>query len=187
MKFSRVNRLLWGADPEIPQYRKTVELFVRGTGFIFLVAFFSLWTQVHGLIGEQGVLPAGQLMDGATQYFDQNNLGAERYFRFPTLGWLASGDSALTTFALLGIIASALALSGVFPTITLFISWLMYLTLARMGQDFLGFQWDSLLLETGFIALLISPWLIAANARPMAGAFFRILLVRWLYLAVRER
>src|SRR5262249_47020060 len=35
--------------------------------------------------------------------------------------------------------------------------WLFYLSLSVIGQDFLSFQWDALLLETGFIAILLAP------------------------------
>ena len=33
-------------------------LFLRGLGVIFLSAFYSLAFQIHGLIGERGILPA---------------------------------------------------------------------------------------------------------------------------------
>ena len=36
--------------------------------------------------------------------------------------------------------------------------WLFYLSFVVVGQVFLGYQWDSLLLETGLLAVLIAPW-----------------------------
>jgi uncharacterized membrane protein YphA (DoxX/SURF4 family) len=41
--------------------------------------------------------------------------------------------------------------------------WAFYLSLVHLGQDFLSFQWDVLLVETGFLALLLAPW---AHLRP---------------------
>jgi lipase maturation factor 1 len=35
--------------------------------------------------------------------------------------------------------------------------WLLYLSLATVGRDFLGFQWDNLLLEAGFLAIFFAP------------------------------
>jgi hypothetical protein len=35
--------------------------------------------------------------------------------------------------------------------------WLTYLSLSVVGQDFLSFQWDALLLEAGFLAIFIVP------------------------------
>jgi hypothetical protein len=34
--------------------------------------------------------------------------------------------------------------------------WLFYLSLATVGRDFLGFQWDNLLLETGFLSIFLA-------------------------------
>lgn len=180
VKFSWLNRMLWGTNPAPLRYQRTNDLFGRAVGFIFLIAFFSLWVQVHGLIGEQGVLPAKQLIANADQFFDQNNVGISRYIKFPTLGWLAAGDTALSLFAIVGIMGSALAVAGVFPTLSLFVSWVLYLSLARLGQDFLSFQWDALLLETGFIAILVSPWRRPAVTSSPGRFFLRVLLVRWL-------
>src|SRR3989475_11393452 len=54
--------------------------------------------------------------------------------------------------------------STLFPYTTLFRSapvllllWLCYLSLAVVGQTFLWFQWDGLLLETGLLAVLYAP------------------------------
>jgi hypothetical protein len=38
------------------------------------------------------------------------------------------------------------------------ILWVLYSSLTTVGQDFLGFQWDALLLEAGFLALFLAPW-----------------------------
>jgi len=44
--------------------------------------------------------------------------------------------------------------------------WAFYLSLVVAGQDFLGFQWDGLLLETGLLAVFLAP----AGLRPRPGA-----------------
>ena len=48
-------------DPN--QFLVTRWLFLRGLGLIYLIAFASMAVQVSGLIGEQGILPAGQFLD----------------------------------------------------------------------------------------------------------------------------
>ena len=40
----------------------------------------------------------------------------------------------------------------------LLVMWGFYLSLFNVAQPFLGFQWDTLLLETGFLALFLVPW-----------------------------
>lgn len=41
--------------------------------------------------------------------------------------------------------------------IALIVCWILYLSLTVIGQDFLSFQWDVLLLEAGFIAIFLAP------------------------------
>src|SRR5260221_5795074 len=65
-------------------------IFLRAVGVIFLIAFVSLWVQVKGLIGSQGILPARELLTAA-----QAQLGAERYRILPTIFWLGSSYAAL--------------------------------------------------------------------------------------------
>ena len=46
-----------------------------------------------------------------------------------------------------------LLIIGIAPAPCLALLWLLYLSLVTVGRDFLGFQWDNLLLETGFLAI----------------------------------
>jgi hypothetical protein len=39
------------------------ELFLRGLGLIYLIAFVSLWVQVDGLAGSSGLAPAEKLIE----------------------------------------------------------------------------------------------------------------------------
>ena len=61
------------------------------------------------------------------------------------------------------------------------IAWIAYLSLMTIGQDFLGYQWDALLLETGFFGLFVAPmrWLDRARdaPQPMRAAVW---LMLWL-------
>ena len=42
------------------------------------------------------------------------------------------------------------------PRLSLFLLYVLYLSLLYGGQEFMTFQWDTFLLETGFLALLLS-------------------------------
>ena len=59
-------------------------IFLRALGLIFFSAFFSLADQVHGLVGEQGILPAGYYL----QQVHEAVGGLQRYWLAPTLFWL---------------------------------------------------------------------------------------------------
>ena len=44
-------------------------IFLRALGLIFFSAFYALAFQIHGLIGERGILPAGLYLDRISNLF----------------------------------------------------------------------------------------------------------------------
>jgi hypothetical protein len=139
-----------GADPD--SCAVSSFLFLRSLGGISLLAFLSLWVQIHGLVGSRGILPVADLLE-----FLRERAGAERYWELPTLLWLGSGDGALNVLCAGGVLASFLLLLGFVPAPALLAIWTIYLSLATGCREFLSFQWDNLLLETSFVALLMAP------------------------------
>src|SRR5580704_6622201 len=61
LAFSLLTRLLWGREGALPGYRLTAWVFLRLMGIIYFCAFASLGTQIIGLIGHDGILPAAGL------------------------------------------------------------------------------------------------------------------------------
>src|SRR5437588_8718114 len=79
-------------------------LFLRALGLIFFSAFYSLAFQIHGLIGERGILPADFYLYQLTATFG----AMARIWYAPTLLWLNTSDRALTLIVVAGLIASLL-------------------------------------------------------------------------------
>jgi hypothetical protein len=104
------------------------------------------------LIGANGILPIREYLAVAAQ-----RLGAERYLLLPTLCWIDSSDAFLSLLAWGGVALGILLFFDVAPLVVGALAWIAYLSLTVAGQDFLSFQWDALLLETGFLALLVMP------------------------------
>jgi hypothetical protein len=102
--------------------------FLRGLAVIYFIAFASLLPQITGLIGPDGILPAGH------------------------------SNAFLLAIAWAGIACSLLLLAGILPLPAVIALYLLYLSIDTMGQEFFSFQWDALLLETGFAAILLAPW-----------------------------
>ncbi len=175
--FSRLTRWLWGSSPEPPTYALINWIFLRALGLIYLIAFVSLWTQIDGLIGHDGILPADELMPAISHQFDLQGIGWERYHQWPTLCWFDSSDGFLHFQCAAGTVLAALLIVGVAPVPCLVLLWLLYLSLATINLVFLGFQWDNLLLETGFLAIFFAP----LHWRPRAAAPSRLVLW-WLRL-----
>jgi len=157
-----------------PGETRTVSLFVRAMGVVFAIAFLSLWVQVTSLVGAHGILPAHEFLDAV-----RGQIGASRFWLLPTVFWVNVSDAALHVVCAAGLVCSLLAVVGVVPAGALLGSWVAYLSLLGIGQDFLHFQWDSLLLEAGVVTVLVAPWRwrLTGAGPPSHAALF---LARWL-------
>lgn len=141
--------------PFVPQadYLLTRWIFLRLLALVYLIAFVSLWVQIHGLVGEDGILPVSAVLE-----FHEARLGAERFHLLPTLCWWDTGDLFLHVLCGAGTVLSLLLLVDFAPVVPALLSlWVFYLSLTTAGSVFLGYQWDALLLETGLVALLMAP------------------------------
>src|SRR5258708_26279608 len=87
----------------------------------------------------------------------RDQLGWKAYWFFPPLCWLNGTDGYLLFLCGGGILLALLLFLDWVPVFCLFSLWLFYLSLVTVGQDFLGFQWDNLLLETGFLSVFLVP------------------------------
>jgi predicted DCC family thiol-disulfide oxidoreductase YuxK len=148
----RLTRLFWGKHFEQPTFSLATWLFLRLLGVVYFFAFLSLATQILGLIGRNGILPAGDFLAIVRSRF-----GTERYWLFPTLAWLGSSDTALQVMSGSGVACGLLLIFDIAPMLVLSLLWVLYLSLVTVGGDFLSFQWDNLLLEAGFVAILLAP------------------------------
>ena len=80
-----------------------------------------------------------------------------------------------------GVGLSLLLLFGIAPAPVLFLLWCLYLSLSTVCGPFLDFQWDMLLLETGFLAIFFAPlqW-VERPSRQAAPSSVVLWLLRWL-------
>ncbi len=150
---STCTRLLWGKDVRPPTYFWARRWFLRALGLTYLVAFASLWVQVDGLVGSNGVSPLNQFLPAVYERF-----GRSAYSLLPTLCWLDSSNGFLHFLCGGGVVLSLLLILGIAPALLLVVLFVFYLSLTIAGQTFLSFQWDILLLETGFLSIFLAPW-----------------------------
>ena len=150
---SRVSGWLWGPSLVPPGNRFTTWLFIRLLAVIYVIAFASLAVQVVGLVGHDGILPARDWLAAV-----RAQLGPAGHWYVPTLFWFGASDGALEGVCLAGTALGVMLFVGLAPPLVLSALWFCYLSLVSVGQDFLSFQWDSLLLEAGFIAIFLAPW-----------------------------
>ena len=160
---SVVINLIWGGSLQRPSFGVSNAIFLRTLALIFLVSLFSFLIQAPGLVGEGGILPAADLFRAA-----KSQLGMVAYLQYPSLLWISPSNAMMATLCWVGMAAAVAAFLGILQPVCFFVLWAVSLSLTVGGRDFFGFQWDSLLIETGFIAIFLSPWNVRPNFRPAA-------------------
>jgi Lipase maturation factor len=169
--------------PPVPEgdYWYSRWLFERALALLYAVAFLVALNQFVPLLGEHGLLPVPRFVRQVP-------------FRIaPSLFYLAPTDAAFRAAAWLGLVLSVVALLGLASRARSLAAagvwallWLLYLSFVNVGQTFYAFGWETLLLETGFLAIflggrtsrdaIVYPWLLRwVLFRVMFGAG----LIKW--------
>ena len=132
-----------------PEYRLTRWLIQRSLAFVYLIAFLIAARQFVPLLGNNGIAPIGPFL-------------AEVPFRFsPSLFYWHSSDAFIQGCAFAGVALSVFAFTGLsekkmaLSVLTWVSLWALYLSFVNVGQVFYGFGWETLLLETGFLAIFL--------------------------------
>lgn len=151
----------------------TRRLFFALFGLTALVAVGSFWWQLPGLVGRDGIAPAGEYVDALRRAKDVG------FFDVPTLAWLSSGDWLLHLLCAVGVASSLALVVGLAPRVASFTLWASWLSLTQVCHPFLDFQWDLLLVETAFFAGFYAPGGLRArwDDEPQPVATF---LMAWL-------
>ncbi|HEY2857844.1 MAG TPA: lipase maturation factor family protein [Terracidiphilus sp.] len=174
---SKLRTLRAGFDPQMGARNSMLArwIFLRALALIYLSAFFSLLFQIKGLIGPQGIEPAGRYLRLVAQYY-----GGLRFWDAPSLFWVSSSSAAMMTVTWIGIAASLLAFCNIWPRVSLFLCWACFLSFVTAAGDFSSYQSDGMLLEAGFISLFFAP----SGLRPRLGwdrppSRISLWLLRW--------
>ncbi len=127
-------------------------IFLRALGLIYFSAFYSLLSQIKGLIGPNGILPATEYLQAVAAAVHSG-----RFWYVPSLFWLGASNHALMLVCWLGLVAALLATINIWPRFTLAIAFVCFLSFVSAAQDFSSYQSDGMLLEAGFISLFFAP------------------------------
>ncbi|WP_226480612.1 lipase maturation factor family protein [Natrinema amylolyticum] len=146
-------------------------VFQRGLALLYLLAFLVAANQFRPLAGEDGLLPLERYVEGVS------------FRERPSLFYLVPTDRAIGVAAWSGVALSALALvgvpywlpAGVATPVSMLLwatLWALYLSFVNAGQTFYGYGWESMLCETGFLAIFL-------GAGSVAPPFVVVLLLQW--------
>jgi hypothetical protein len=157
---------------EAPDYWLSRLVFQRALASIYVIAFFVAARQFAPLLGRRGLLPI------------PDYVRAVSFQRAPSLFHIRYSDRLFAAVAWSGVALAVAALVGLpdaWPiplTMLLWAAlWALYLSIVNVGQTFYSFGWETLLLETGFLAIFLGP---AWTAPPLTLMW----LLRWLLFRV---
>ncbi|OIK29275.1 lipase maturation factor family protein [Streptomyces malaysiense] len=155
-----------------PDYWLSRLVLQRALAAVYLVAFLSAALQFRALLGERGMLPIPQYVARIS------------FRRAPSLFQLRYSDRFFAGTAWAGCAVSAALLAGVDALLPLWaaialwlVPWALYLSIVNVGQTWYAFGWESLLLETGFLAAFLGNDEVA----PPVPVLF---LLRWILFRV---
>jgi hypothetical protein len=135
-----------------PSRRGVRRALLAGLGLTYVCAFVSLAVQIVGLVGSFGILPNRAWFSALAGRPDVG------FVDVPSLCWgIGCSDATLLGVAWSGALSGVCLIVGVLPWLSAFVAFAAYLSLCGAGQLFLNYQWDALLLEAGFLALLLAP------------------------------
>lgn len=164
--------LLWGKQRHPADFHLASWWFLRVICLIYIAAFASLGVQIDALVGSHGILPLSNYFEAV-----HDALGNAAFYQLPSLFWFDTSDVALIVACCAGVIIALVACSGYGVPIMLGLCYGLYLSLLYAGQEFMTFQWDLLLLEAGFLAMLLP------SGKPFVPFLFRCLLFKFMFLS----
>jgi hypothetical protein len=164
---------------EPASYETTRFAILRLLALVYLVGFVILVEQGEALLGSHGLLPIARLVA-----FEKAHLGAEAYWRMPSLFWIASSDAVLRAAAWAGVALSVAALLGATNAFVQLALWALYMSFVHLGQIFYGYGWEIQLLETGFLAVFLCPLRTLRPFPATATPKIVVWLFRWLVFRV---
>jgi len=139
---------------------------------MYLVGFAVAINQFVPLLGERGLLPVSRF----TQFVS--------FRASPSLFYLSPTDTAFRVAAWTGIVLAVLMLTGwpqqrgtIVSAGVWALLWLLYLSFVNVGQTFYSFGWETLLLESGFLAMFL-------GGSSTAPSMWLIWMYRWLLFRV---
>ncbi|MFI1029090.1 lipase maturation factor family protein [Streptomyces sp. NPDC020951] len=155
-----------------PEYGLSRLVFQRALAAVYLVAFLTAALQFRALLGERGMLPVPRFVEQVP------------FRRAPSLFHLRYSDRLFAACAWTGCAVSAALLAGLDGLLPLgaamalwLAPWALYLSIVNVGQTWYSFGWESLLLETGFLAVFL-------GNDEVAPPILVLFLMRWILFRV---
>lgn len=137
----------WFTAPDYWVGRLVLE---RGIAAVYLLAFIAAARQFRALFGEHGMLPVPQFV--ARQSFRAAPSIFHLYYSdrfFAGVSWFGATLSAAIVVGAADLVPLGVAM------LAWLLLWVLYLSIVNVGQSWYSFGWESILLESGFLAIFV--------------------------------
>lgn len=172
-------------------HKLTQGLFLRALALIYFLAFASLTFQTKGLYSHNGITP---IEISVRTFLERSSTNPyEAFIKIPSLFWFRQSDFAINSLPYIGMILALVLFTLPFIVKTknqnyleafvCFVLYLSYLSYVNLGNVFMNFQWDILLLETGFWVILFCIFRNNVFANKAFTWIFRFLLFKLMFMS----
>ena len=136
------------------------EWFVRAIGAVWFINFTDLNRQLNGLFGSKGLIPVSDFTQSI--WANTETPLIEKLVDCPSLFLFFPQDGAMRLLAVAGLLLAVSVMAGYRSRLCFALLFVIYASFVNTGQALYSFQWDALILETTFLAILL----------PDSGKFF---------------
>lgn len=153
--------------------------YLKGVLAIYIVAFTSLYVQVQSLFGDNGIVP---IRDHVSKLQKNNDLIGQYNIVLLAQKVGLSYGTFVELLCLLSVLIAfgALLTRRLANALSFGILWYVYYSICSLGQRFMSFHCDLLLLEVGFITILLAPLLPTSRMSQFDHDRLSFFLPRWL-------
>ncbi|XP_067657065.1 lipase maturation factor 1-like [Haliotis asinina] len=157
---------------------------LRCFGFVYLFAFLVALNQNKQLIGRNGLLPANQYLNEIKK--KTGGINWEAFNTCPSIFWLFSYnthlDEILDYLVYTGLTLSLfLVIQGAANWFIMLALWVIYHSIANVGQKWYSFGWENQILETAFLTVFLCPvWNLSSIPHHTPTSLIVIWSLRWL-------
>lgn len=154
-------------------------------GLVYAFAFSAYGLQAAALVGKNGLAPANEFLAAIREV-----RGSEAMLLVPSIFWFNQDDTFIQAVAIAGTLLGVACAARYYCLPFFLLMWFFYLSITTTGDEFMGFQWDALLLESGFLAAFTAPLVPPklskhAPCAPPAGVIWllRFLVFRLMFMS----
>lgn len=148
--------------------------YLKGVLGVYIIAFTSLYVQVQSLFGDNGVVPIKDFLakKEALNFYNIISIA-------PQLG--LSHGTFVELLCIVGVLVAFLGLymRRLVNAVSFGLLWYIYYSICQLGQGFMSFHSDLLLLEVGFISILLAPLIPSSKLSQSDHDHLSFFLLKW--------